>query len=41
MSFNVVPFGQRQSYFFTLSAKSTLLQDLKLNKRSPAFFGGF
>jgi hypothetical protein len=39
MSFNVVPFGARQSYFFTLSAKSTLLQDLKLNKRSPAFIG--
>jgi hypothetical protein len=39
MSFNIVPFGARQSYFFTLSAKSTLLQDLKLNKRSPAFIG--
>jgi LptD protein len=39
MSFNVVPFGLRQSYFFTLSAKSSILQDLKLNKRSPAFIG--
>ncbi|MFL5728979.1 MAG: putative LPS assembly protein LptD, partial [Cytophagaceae bacterium] len=39
MSFTVVPFGLRQSYFFTLSAKSTILQDLKLNKRSPAYIG--
>jgi hypothetical protein len=39
MSFNVVPFGFRQSYFFTLSAKSSILQDLKLNKRSPGFVG--
>jgi lipopolysaccharide assembly outer membrane protein LptD (OstA) len=38
-SFNVVPFGTRQSYFFTLSAKSSILQDLKLNKRSPAYIG--
>lgn len=41
MSFNVVPFGQRQSYFFTINAKSTLLKDLKVDKRSPSFFGGF
>jgi hypothetical protein len=39
MSFTVIPFGLRQSYFFTISAKSSILQDLKLNKRSPAFYG--
>jgi len=32
MSFNVVPFGTRQSYSFTLSASSSLLQDLKIEK---------
>jgi hypothetical protein len=39
MSFNVIPFGARQSYFFTINAKSSILQDLKLNKRSPAYIG--
>jgi hypothetical protein len=39
MSFNVVPFGTLKSYFFTLSAKSSILQDLKVNKRSPAYTG--
>ena len=39
MSINVVPFGLRQSYFFTFTAKSSLLQDLKLTKRSPTYSG--
>jgi hypothetical protein len=33
MSFNFVPFGDRKSYSFTLSAKSSLLKDLKLDKQ--------
>jgi hypothetical protein len=33
MSLNLVPFGYRQSYSFTLRATSALLQDLKLDKR--------
>lgn len=38
MSMTVVPFGIRQSYFFTITAKSSILQDLKLTKRSPTYF---
>lgn len=33
MSLNVVPFGYRQSYSFTLRATAAMLQDLKLNKQ--------
>lgn len=33
MSFNWVPFGARQRWHFTLQAKSSLLQDLKLEKK--------
>ncbi len=33
MSFNFVPFGYMKSYSFTINAKSTLLKDLKLDKR--------
>jgi len=32
-NFNWIPLGERKSFFFTLRAKSSLLQDLKLNKR--------
>lgn len=32
-NFNWIPLGERKSYFFILRAKSSLLQDLKLNKR--------
>lgn len=32
-TFNWIPLGERKSFFFTLRAKSSLLQDLKLNKR--------
>ncbi|WMJ73106.1 putative LPS assembly protein LptD [Cytophagaceae bacterium ABcell3] len=39
MSFTVIPFGFRRSYHFTLVAKASILQDLKLNKRSPGAFG--
>ncbi|MDB5272182.1 MAG: hypothetical protein JWO58_549 [Chitinophagaceae bacterium] len=38
MAMTIVPFGARQSYFFTISAKSSILQDLKLTKRSPTYF---
>ncbi len=40
MSFNFVPFGYRKSYSFTISAKSSLLKDLKLEKRQ-SFFDNF
>ena len=33
MSFNWVPFGYQQSYFFNLKVKAPILQDLKLTKR--------
>ncbi len=33
MSFNWVPFGTFQSYFVSIRVKSTLLQDLKIEKR--------
>ena len=33
MSVRVIPFGQRQSYVFTINVKSPVLQDLKLNRR--------
>ena len=33
LSANVVPFGLRQSYYIQLNIKSSLLQDLKLQKR--------
>jgi hypothetical protein len=39
MSFDWVPFGQRQSYTFTIKVKSAILQDLKLTRRSiPSVF---
>jgi hypothetical protein len=37
MSINVVPFGYRQSYSFTLRATAAMLQDLKLNKQDSFF----
>ena len=39
MSFYVIPFGPSQTYTFTLVAKSSMLHDLKLNKRSPGYIG--
>ncbi len=32
-SLGVVPFGSRQSYNFQINVKSSILQDLKLNRR--------
>lgn len=37
MSFDWVPFGRFQSYFFSIRVKSALLQDLKLEKRRSFF----
>jgi lipopolysaccharide assembly outer membrane protein LptD (OstA) len=34
MSFNFVPFGDRKSYSFNLSASSAILRDLKISKQS-------
>jgi hypothetical protein len=34
MSFNFVPFGERKSYSFNLSASSAMLRDLKISKQS-------
>jgi lipopolysaccharide assembly outer membrane protein LptD (OstA) len=34
MSFRWIPFGERQSYFFTIGVKSSMLQDLKYDKRN-------
>ncbi|MFT3739475.1 MAG: putative LPS assembly protein LptD [Breznakibacter sp.] len=34
MSFNLVPFGSYKSYFFTISANSSMLRDLKYEKRN-------
>jgi len=37
MSFNFVPFGFRQSYSFTISASSSMLQDLKIQKQQSHY----
>jgi hypothetical protein len=37
MRFWWVPFGKFQSYNFTINVKSTLLQDLKMERRKPFF----
>jgi hypothetical protein len=37
MSFNFVPFGFRKSYSFTITAKSSMLKDLKLQKRQSHY----
>jgi hypothetical protein len=37
MSLNLVPFGYRQSYSFTIRATAAMLQDLKLSKRDSFF----
>jgi len=39
MSLSAVLFSNQQSYMFTISPKAGILQDLKLNKRSPGSFG--
>jgi hypothetical protein len=37
MSFNFVPFGYMKSYSFTINAKSSMLKDLKLEKRQSHY----
>jgi hypothetical protein len=37
MSFNFVPFGERKSYSFTINAKSSMLKDLKLQKKQSHY----
>jgi hypothetical protein len=37
MSLNIVPFGYRQSYSFTLRASAAMLQDLKLSKQDSFY----
>jgi len=37
MTFNFVPFGYRKSYSFTISAKSSMLADLKINKQKSHY----
>ncbi|WP_346860574.1 putative LPS assembly protein LptD [uncultured Draconibacterium sp.] len=37
MSFNFVPFGYRKSYSFTISASSSMLQDLKIQKQQSHY----
>ncbi|HEX8548549.1 MAG TPA: hypothetical protein VF691_16425, partial [Cytophagaceae bacterium] len=41
MSLNVSQFGNEYRYFFNINAKSSLLQDLKLTKRSPGLMNNF
>jgi len=40
MSFHWVPFGERQSYSFTIGVKSSILQDLKYDKRENWYDNG-
>jgi len=40
MSFNFVPFGDRKSYSFTISASSSMLKDLKIDKRRSWYDNG-
>ena len=37
MNFSWTPFGRYQSYYLTINAKSSLLQDLKVNKQNSWF----
>ncbi|MCT4673366.1 MAG: putative LPS assembly protein LptD [Prolixibacteraceae bacterium] len=37
MSFDMIPFGYRQSYTFTIQASSSMLKDLKLTKRQSFY----
>jgi lipopolysaccharide assembly outer membrane protein LptD (OstA) len=39
MALNIVPIGINRSYGFTINAKSSILQDLKLSKRNSNYFG--
>jgi hypothetical protein len=37
MAFNFVPFGYMKSYSFTINAKSSMLKDLRLQKRESNY----
>jgi len=37
MAFNFVPFGYMKSYSFTINAKSSMLKDLKIQKRQSHY----
>ena len=39
MSMSILPFGTRQSFMFTIQAKSSLLRDLKITKQNPNYYG--
>jgi len=41
MNMSIMPFGTRQSFMFTLNAKSSLLRDLKVTKQNPNYYGGY
>jgi hypothetical protein len=41
MSFQWIPFGRLQSYFFTIGVKSSMLQDLKYDKRNNWYDRGY
>jgi len=41
MSFNLVPIGLYKSYFFTISANSSMLKDLKYDKRNSPRDNGY
>jgi len=41
MSINMVPFGPRMSYAFKINVKSSILQDLKLEKKRPFIDNSF
>jgi len=40
MSMSMMPIGPRQSFMFTIQAKSSLLRDLKMTKQNPNYYGG-
>jgi hypothetical protein len=37
MRFNMVPVGRYKSYFFSINVNSSMLQDLKYEKRNSAY----
>jgi hypothetical protein len=41
MNMSIIPYGTVQSFLFTLTAKSALLRDVKVNKRSSSYNSGY
>lgn len=41
MSMSIMPIGPRQSFMFTIQAKSSLLRDLKMTKQNSNYYGGY